>query len=443
MKTAFALMALLASSARALPDPRFDDKMEAPAPVPSKKAPASAIMNADDRAWVTFETPDKQARQILVDAGISIEEVKPGQAAGFASPKALARVKAAGIKALSTVSLRARFGALDFPEKDSIYHNYKELEADLRSLASRAPDLVSLFSIGKSNLGKDLWAVRLTKGASGQAPSSKPGIVFLGTHHAREHLSTEVPLKLAQYLVENREQPEIAKLLDTRDIYIIPMVNPDGVEYDIEGGRYHMHRKNMAKNSDGTTGVDLNRNYAWGWGGGGASPDPGDDTYRGPAAFSEPETKAVKAFVEARPNLKVLLSYHTFSELILYPWGGSNDPIPDAKPRAAFIAMAQEMAKMNGYTPEQSSDLYIATGDTCDWAWGAKGIYAFTFELTPKSMWDGGFYPGAGVDQRVFQANLRPALYLIDLSDDPLRASHGPTAFAAAAEPKKHGETAQ
>jgi carboxypeptidase T len=411
--------------------------------VPGAKAPASAIAETDDRVWATFETKDKAQRQALVDAGVSVEEIKPGSAAGFATPKALRRAEVAGLKTLSKVSLRARFGTLDFPEKDSIYHNYEELQAALRSLAARAPDLVSLFSIGKSNQGKDLWAVRLTKGTPGTTPNGRPGIVFLGTHHAREHLSTEVPLKLAQYLVDNREQAEIVRLLDTRDIYFIPMVNPDGVEHDIEGGRYHMHRKNMSKNTDGTIGVDLNRNYAWGWGGGGASPDPGDDTYRGPSAFSEPESRAVKAFVEARPNLKILLSYHTFSELILYPWGGSNDPIPEPKPRAAFIAMADEMSKMNGYTPEQSSDLYIATGDTCDWAWGAKGIFAFTFELTPKSMWDGGFYPGAGVVSRVFQANIRPALYLIDLSDDPLRAAKGPTAFAAAAQPQLQGEMAQ
>ncbi len=440
MKTLAAALVLFAGSALALPDPRFDGKAEKPAPVAGAKASAAAISEADSRVWVEIEAPGRTERQAAVDAGISVEEIKPGVAAGFATPKALARAKAAGLKVRATVSLRQRFGALDFPEKDALYHNYKELEADMRSLAARAPDLVSMISIGKSTLGRDLWAVRLTRGAKGTQPSKKPGIVFLGTHHAREHLSTEVPLLLAKHLVDNSADPEIARLLETRDVYFIPMVNPDGVEYDIEGGKYHMHRKNMAKNGDGSTGVDLNRNYAWGWGGGGASPDPGDDTYRGPSAFSEPESKAVKAFVEARPNLKVLLSYHTFSELILYPWGGSNDQIPDAKPRAAFQAMAGEMAKMTGYTPEQSSDLYIATGDTCDWAWGAKGIYAFTFELTPKSMWDGGFYPGAGVVARVLQANIRPALYLIDLADDPLRSVNGGGAFAASAAAKSSGE---
>lgn len=443
MKTLAAALVLFAGSALALPDPRFDGKPDKAAPVVTAKASASAISEADSRVWVTLEAPGKAERQAAVDAGISVEELKPGTAAGFATPKALARAKAAGLKVRAAVTLRQRFGALDFPEKDAIYHNAKELESDMRALAARAPDLVSIFSIGKSTLGRDLWAVRLTKGAKGSQPSKKPGIVFMGTHHAREHLSTEVPLLLAKHLVDNRADPEIARLLETRDIYFIPMVNPDGVEYDIEGGKYHMHRKNMSKNGDGSTGVDLNRNYAWGWGGGGASPDPGDDTYRGPSAFSEPESRAVRDFVSARPNLKVMISYHTFSELILYPWGGSDAQIPDAKSLSAFKAMAGEMARMTGYTAEQSSDLYVATGDTCDWAWGEKGVFAFTFELTPKSMWDGGFYPGAGAVQRVFQANIRPALYLIDLSDDPLRATKGPTAFASAPESKSQGEAAQ
>lgn len=441
MNVLLAALAVFAVNASALPDGRFEGRPQDAAPVVSPKAPAAAIEEADERVWVVFEAPGKAQRQAAVDAGVSVEEVKPDSAAGFATADAVAQAKAAGLKVRSQVSLRQRFGKLDFPAKDAIYHNYAELEADLRGLVARAPDLVSVFSIGKSTLGKDLWAVRLTRGARATQPSAKPGIVFLGTHHAREHLSTEVPLLLARHLVENRTDPEIAALLDSRDVYFIPMVNPDGVEYDVEGGRYHMHRKNMARNADGSTGVDLNRNYGWGWGGGGASANPRDDTYRGPSAFSEPESRAVRDFVSARPNLKVLLSYHTFSELILYPWGGSDEQIPDAKSLSAFKAMAGEMAKMTGYTPEQSSDLYIATGDTCDWAWGEKGIFAFTFELTPKSMWDGGFYPGAGAVQRAFQANIRPALYLIDLADDPLRATKGPTAFAAAPTPVQGAST--
>ena len=84
--------------------------------------------------------------------------------------------------------------------------------------------------------------------------------------------------------------------------------------------------------------------------------------------------------------------------------------------------MARQMATWNRYKPQQASDLYIASGDTTDWAYGTHGIYAFTFELSPKSNWDGGFYPGQGVIDRVFNDNLRPILYMLDIADDPNRA---------------------
>ena len=85
--------------------------------------------------------------------------------------------------------------------------------------------------------------------------------------------------------------------------------------------------------------------------------------------------------------------------------------------------MANAMAAWNKYKPEQSSDLYITSGDTTDWSYGEKGIFSFTFELSPKSMGAGGFYPGEGAIQPTFNANLKPCLYLIDLADDPYRAT--------------------
>ncbi len=84
------------------------------------------------------------------------------------------------------------------------------------------------------------------------------------------------------------------------------------------------------------------------------------------------------------------------------------------------------MAQWNHYTPQQASDLYIASGDTTDWAYGKHGIFAFTFELSPSDMMDGGFYPGARILDRVFRDNLQPCLYLIDLADNPHRALDKP-----------------
>lgn len=407
-------------------------------PAPPATPSAKAAVN-DARYWVVIRASDRAARSAAADAGMAIEEVAGDMVSGVVSPKDLAELKKRGFTVLKSTKLNDWVEALDFPAEDAIYHNYGELEAELKALAASAPEIASLFSIGKSLGGREIYSIRLNTSASGTTPSGKPGIVFLGTHHAREHLSTEVPFLLAKHLIENRAKPDIAALLATRDVYFIPMVNPDGVEHDIRGGRYRMQRKNMRQNPDGSVGVDLNRNYGFHWGEGGASTNPGSDTYRGPNAFSEPESSAVKSFVEARPNLKILLSYHTFSELILYPWGHTNDPISEPKPLAAYKAMAQTMASMTGYTPEQSSDLYIASGDTTDWAWGAKRIYSFTFELTPKSMWDGGFYPGAAAVASTFQNNIRPALYLIGMADNPESAASAPAEVSTTAAPRNQG----
>ncbi|MCB0347473.1 MAG: zinc carboxypeptidase, partial [Bdellovibrionales bacterium] len=252
--------------------------------------------------------------------------------------------------------------------------------------------------------------------------NQKPGIVIMGTHHAREHLSTEMPLLLAKYLVENyANDPRIHGFLETREIHIIPMVNPDGVEYDISSGSYKSWRKNRRPNSNGTYGVDLNRNYGYQWGTGGSSTNPNSDVYMGPTPFSEPETMAIKNFVESRENINVLLSVHTFSELILYPWGHSYDSIANQRDMLVHKTMAEKMATWNRYTPEQASDLYIASGDTTDWAYGEHGIVSFTFELDPKSIWNGGFYPGQSIINSVFQKNLPAFLYLIEYSDNPYR----------------------
>jgi carboxypeptidase T len=117
--------------------------------------------------------------------------------------------------------------------------------------------------------------------------------------------------------------------------------------------------------------------------------------------------------------LKVLLSFHTFSELILYPWGYTYDGISKTKDVEAYKKMATTMAQWNHYTPEQSSALYIASGDTTDWSYGELGIFSFTFELSPSGMNGGGFYPGQKVIDKVFKDNLQPCLYLLRVAGNP------------------------
>ncbi len=293
----------------------------------------------------------------------------------------------------------------------------------LRSMNTQHADITTVQSIGKSLEGRDLMAIHINTSSDAlmSGTSTKPGLIIMGAHHAREHLSVEIPLMFAQYLLDNRAESNIAALLETRDIWIIPMVNPDGAEFDIATGSYKSWRKNRRNNGNGTFGVDLNRNYSFKWGTGGSSKDPSSDVYMGPKPFSEPESSAIRDFVSSHLNAKVLLSVHTFSELILYPWGNTYDAIGNTRDHQVFESMAQTMASWNKYKPQQASELYIASGDTTDWAYGEHGIFAFTFELSPASMWDGGFYPGQGVIDRVFNANIKPMLYMLDVADDPYR----------------------
>ncbi|MCY4644780.1 MAG: M14 family metallopeptidase [Bacteriovoracales bacterium] len=311
----------------------------------------------------------------------------------------------------------------DFPAKDDDYHNYDEVLRVIDDLVEEYPHIVESFSLGTTVEGRMIPLIRITHRDNRPMNFFVPGILFIGSHHAREHLSTEVPLLLAQHLADSYDSdPTIRKLIETRDIYIAPVLNIDGKLYDIKGKKYKRWRKNRAViEHSKARGVDLNRNYSYGWGTGGSSKNPGSDVYMGPKPFSEPETEAIKNFIETAPHIRILLSYHTYGELILYPWGGSKNNI-GGRDQKIFEKMAWDMSQWNGYTPMKSSDLYIASGDTCDWAYGVHQIYCFTFELSPRGrFFGGGFYPGEKIIDAVFRENIGPALYLMDYSDDPSR----------------------
>lgn len=385
----------------------------------------SPLSWSDDRdlTWIKIQAKTQKKRDQVANIGVSIENIQGSTILALATSEEIKALKKAkfSFKKLSTTESHS----LDFPSEDADYRNYDELSEDLQKWAQDHPDFVSLDSIGKSVEGREIWHIRISNDLD-QA-DTKPGVVFLGGHHAREHLSVETPLKLAEKLIKlyAAKDPQIVELVSHRDIHIIPVVNPDGKEFDIETGDYRMWRKNRGLVKNVVRGIDLNRNYGYGWGGGGASSDPRSETYRGPKPFSEPETRAIKEFIENQKNLSVLLSYHTFSELILYPWGHSHDSISDDRDYEVHKTMAEKMAKWNGYTPQQSSELYIASGDTTDWAYGEHKIISFTFELDPSSMMDGGFYPGSSKIDIVANKNWKPFLYLIEMSDNPYRAIDG------------------
>jgi len=309
------------------------------------------------------------------------------------------------------------------------YHSYQELAAELKSLTQKYPSLAQLKELGPSHEGRYILALKISDNPALNEP--EPGVLFLGCHHAREWISVEVPLLIARYLLEHyQDNSAIQGLVNEAQIWVLPLVNPDGLEYSIRVYRYW--RKNRRLNDDGTFGVDLNRNYGFNWGidNRGSSPNPASEVYRGPAPFSEPETRAVRdLFYENQ--IQGLISYHSYSQVILYPWGFTAAP---AEKNSLLFALAQHlsdlMAGVNGrrYTFGQASTLlYLTNGDTTDWAYGVAGIPAFTIELPPVDILHGGFFNAEADIQPIFNENLPAALDLIRWCVDNFSAGYSST----------------
>ncbi|MCB9091785.1 MAG: zinc carboxypeptidase [Halobacteriovoraceae bacterium] len=311
---------------------------------------------------------------------------------------------------------------VQFPNGFGNYHTYQEFTQKIKEYNNKYPETSKIVVMGKSHEGRPILGLRIShKDNIQENQTNLPIFAIFGTHHAREHLSTEVPLLMIEFILDKMKTDEtFNELLKSREIYVFPMINPDGTLHDVEGGLI-LWRKNYRPLPDGQYGVDLNRNYSYGFGGPGASGTTSSDVYRGPFAFSEPETQAVKDFVESKDGrIKTMITFHSFSELILYPWGGTTDKI-DGRDFDVFKTMADTMAGMNGYTPMQASGLYVASGDTCDWAYADHKIFCMTFELTPNSGSSAGFYPRDTVINSVFQDNQAPMLYMIENTDDPYK----------------------
>jgi carboxypeptidase T len=364
---------------------------------------------------VSLPAADRESRTALVRRGIAVDAVSKDTVTTIVSAAGLARLRELGLRPLE-------IGPLDFPPADAAYHNYDEMLAEIAGVAAAHPDIVAVSIAGYSLEGRIIPAVKISDQPGVDDPS-EPAVLFMALTHAREHLTVEMALDVIRLFTNGYgNEPALTNLVDHREIWVLPSVNPDGGEFDVASDSYAYWRKNLRPNPDGSFGVDLNRNYGYRWGCCDGSSDwPGADTYRGPAAFSEPETQAVRDFVLAHGDIIAAISFHAYGELILYPYGYTYDSLPpdmDSADYQAFEALARRMADTNGYSPMQASNLYVTSGDVCDWLYGDRHVFAFTFEMYSATS-NPGFYPPGQVIGRETRRNDAAVSYLTAMADNP------------------------
>ncbi len=315
----------------------------------------------------------------LAASGFAYEVTVPDLAAAYAArPPATEGERAAGLAA-------SRVDGFGYGSMGG-YYTFDEVLAKLDEMAADYPDLITeRVSIGQSWEGRDLWMVKISDNPD--VDEDEPEVLYTALHHAREPQSMATVLYTMFYLLENYgTDPEVTYLVDHRELYFVPVLNPDGYVFnettDPNGGGFW--RKNRRDNGGNSFGVDPNRNYGYEWGRdeNGSSSAPSSETYRGPGPFSEPETQAIRDFAESR-EIRAVFNYHSYSNLLLHPWGyeaGVYTPDQDV-----FAAISADMTRINGYEYGQAADvLYAVNGDSDDWYYGEQETKPKAFSWTPE-----------------------------------------------------------
>ena len=302
------------------------------------------------------------------------------------------------------------------------YFTYFEMTDLLHTLQENYSDIMLLESIGTTHEGRNIWMVKLSDNVN--EDEDEPGVLLMGAHHGNEKPSFEALIFFIQHMVENygkentdddedgqiNEDPidgsdndndglvdedpsedRVRNVIDNTQIFLIPMVNPDGVEYTDSRNDGWRKNRNPKEGQTGNIGVDLNRNYAYKWKlydifpalyGDLWTSNPESWNYRGEYPFSENETTAVKNFVESE-DINISLSYHSYGEFIIYPWMHTSQYTPDEN---LFISIGEGMASISKYDFNKGKGTLIpwpggTIGTSENWLYGERNILSFTIEL--------------------------------------------------------------
>ena len=386
---------------------------------------AAPLHATPDRAIYRIDLAGVRDSRPLFRLGLDAAGHGPGASIDFVlTPAERDQVRALGFNPVPLATGPSNLAAALNPNFGA-YHNLAETMAEMASYAAAYPSIAVLDTIGFSLEGRPLVAIRISDQAG--VDQGEPQALILGCHHARELMSVELPLYVMRRLLDGYGvDPVLTQLVDTRDIWIVPIVNPDGYFYlqsHTSGQSDGWWRKNRRPNSDGSFGVDLNRNYGfrWGWDNIGSSPTPGSDVFRGTAAFSEPETAALRDFVNAH-HFTISASFHSYGELFLYPWGYALLNTPD---QYVFESFGDSVSTQNGYragNPENGA-IYLTNGELDDWLYGDTSqrpkVFGFTFEMNTDTQ--GGFDPPDATIPPTCEQNWGPVLTLLRYADAPRR----------------------
>lgn len=314
------------------------------------------------------------------------------------------------------------------------FFTYQEMLNMLDSMKSKYPTLITArqtISSSTTVQGRPLYYVKISDNAATAEP--EPQALYTALHHAREPESLSQLIFYMWYLLENyNTNAHVKYLVDHTEMYFVPCINPDGYVYNQTNspGGGGMWRKNR-RNNGSSFGVDINRNYGqfWGYDDDGSSPNGSNETYRGPSAFSEPETQMIRDFCNAH-QFKIALNAHTFSNLLIYPYG--HIPSYQTPDSAVFQKFAGDMAECSGFLVG-TGDMtvgYVTNGDSDDWMYGEQATKGKIFSMTPEAGdQDDGFWPAIQriipiakqtLDQNLDAAKLLTAFAEVKTTNEPI-----------------------
>jgi hypothetical protein len=352
----------------------------------------------DEAAVVEVEILSRADIDRLNDLGMDIMTVRDGKAQIGAVPSEIAVLSANGFRPVVVLErMRDAVASLDLPDRGE-YHSYAEITSDLAAWADAYPDITELVSMGRSVEGRELWALKITDNP--EAEESEPEIQWIGGHHGDETISVEVPYYMADYLLANYgTDPEVTWLVDEREIWIIPMLNPDG---------------HTAGSRNNAQGINLNRDYLCPNGNNAAT------------AFSAPETRALRDF-NVGMNPVTSLTFHAGAVYVNYLWDYTSVPTPD---EPMIIALSNAYAAYSGYPVINGWDWYVVYGSCQDWCYDTRGEIDWTIEVSqdkdpPSSKIDTIFEENRGAMLHLARASGRGIRGLVTdaTTDEPIAAT--------------------